>query len=277
MQLKPIFPTTLSVLLVALAALTTPASAQEVSSVRSRFCPVYVRIINSSNPNSPTPIDLYVNGRKVAAAVPFREASGYVPVNAGKLDIRITQAGTSTDLGSRLFNAAPNSAFTIAVTGATAGPVGQSLYNTSPFVIPEDLSVPNPGKFRGRWYRFSETSAVIDFRATLAESGVAQATLPDAMRITVLAPKTAINYPELNAGVYNFNPIGVGSVDPLVNTAFDPPVTVEIPNATVAAGTIFDVIATGNALGVAPNSLLLTTATTRVLPPSASGCTKLSP
>jgi hypothetical protein len=277
MQLKPILPITLSVLMLALGASVAPASAQEVSSVRSRFCPVYVRIINGSNPNSPTPVDLYVNGRKVAASIPFREASGYVPVKAGRLDVRITQAGTSTDLGSRLFNAAPNSAFTIAITGSVAGPVGQSLYNTSPFVIPEDLSLPNPGKFRGRWYRFSETSAVIDFRATIASSGVAQADLPDAMRITVLTPKTAINYPELNAGIYNFNPVGVGAVDPLVNTAFDPPITVEVPNATVSAGTIFDVIATGNALGVAPNSLLLTTATTRVLPPSASGCTKLSP
>jgi hypothetical protein len=277
MQLKPILPITLSGLLVALATSFTPASAQEVSSLKSRFCPVYLRIINGSNPNSPTPIDLYVNGRKVAASIPFREASGYVPVNAGRLYVRITQAGSSTDLGSRLFNAAPNSAFTIAVTGSVAGPVGQSLYNTSPFVIPEDLSLPNPGKFRGRWYRFSETSAVIDFRATLAESGVAQASQPDAMRITVLTPKTAINYPELNAGVYNFNPVGVGSVEPLVNTAFDPPVTIEVPNTTVSAGTIFDVIATGNALGVAPNSLLLTTATTRVLPPSTSGCTKLSP
>jgi Domain of unknown function (DUF4397) len=277
MQLKPILPITLSGLLVALATSFTPASAQEVSSLKSRFCPVYLRIINGSNPNSPTPIDLYVNGRKVAASIPFREASGYVPVNAGRLYVRITQAGSSTDLGSRLFNAAPNSAFTIAVTGSVAGPVGQSLYNTSPFVIPEDLSLPNPGKFRGRWYRFSETSAVIDFRATLAESGVAQASQPDAMRITVLTPKTAINYPELNAGVYNFNPVGVGSVEPLVNTAFDPPVTIEVPNTTVSAGTIFDVIATGNALGVAPNSLLLTTATTRVLLPSTSGCTKLSP
>jgi hypothetical protein len=237
---------------------------------------VQLRIINAANPNSPTPVDLYINNRRVVAGTPFRQASEYISVRAGELDVSIKQAGTTTELGGRVFNAPPNSAYTIAITGPIAGPSGQTLFNNSPFVIPEDLSLPNPGKFRGRWYRLSETNAVIDFRATRAVSGALPESLPDAMRIAVLTPKTSINYPELSAGTYNFNPVGVGSVSPLVNDAFLPPVVVQVLNATVEAGTIFDVIATGNSLGTTPNSLLLTTATTRVLAPSVRGCTRLS-
>jgi len=275
MQLKKLFAGALVALLGFSAAPVMPVLAE--LGLQSRLCPVRVRLINAYNPNSPTPVDLYVNSRRVVTGLPFRAASGYVAVGAGDLDVRIKQSGTSTELGSRFFSAAPNSAFTIGITGAVAGPVGQTLFNTSPFVIPEDLSLPNPGKFRGRWYRFSETNVVIDFRATEAASGVLPEDLPDAMRITELTPKTAINYPELTAGIYNFNPVGVGSVAPLVNTAFNPPITVEVLNVTIPAGTIYDVIATGNGLGIQPNSLFLTTASTRVLPPTVNGCTQLSP
>ncbi len=282
MQINRIFSGTLLAMFAFYGSSLSSLSAQAEDRTGRGFgnqrksCPVNIRIINAASPNSPTSVDLYVNNRRVVANVPFRQVSEYISVNAGELDVSIKQAGTTTELGSRIFIAPPNAAYTIGITGPIPGPTGQTLFNNSPFVIPEDLSIPNPGKFRGRWYRFSETNAVIDFRATKVVSGVLQENLPDAMRITVLTPKTVITYPELDAGVYNFNPVGVGSNSPLVNDASLPPVVVQVLNATVAAGTIFDVIALGNSLGTNPNTLTLTTATTKVLAPNARGCTRLS-
>ncbi|MBD2440159.1 DUF4397 domain-containing protein [Nostoc sp. FACHB-110] len=232
-------------------------------------CPTKLRVINAAVATA-SPVDVIVNGTKVLENVDFRQASEYVNVTPGNIQVVFRQSGTYNTIASRTFTGAPNSAYTVAVTGTLQGPSGQPLFNQSPFVIPEDLTQPNPGKFKGRWYRFSETSAVIDFRISKSSSPNV-----DETRITDLIPKTAIPYPELTAGTYNFNPVLPDQFDPLINNAFNPPITVEVANQQVPAGVIFDVIATGNGLGQAPNSLLLTTASTQTAPPDANGCNQI--
>ncbi|TBR57728.1 hypothetical protein B4U84_17285 [Westiellopsis prolifica IICB1] len=232
-------------------------------------CPTKLRVINAAV-GTASPVDVIVNGQKILQNVGFRQASQYVNVTPGNLQVLFVQSGTLSTIASRTFKGAPNSAYTVAITGTIQGPSGQPLFNQSPFVIPEDLTQPNPGKFKGRWYRFSETNAVIDFRISKSSSPNV-----DETRITDLTPKTAIPYPELTAGTYNFNPVLPDQFDPLINNAFNPPITVEVANQQVPAGVIFDVIATGNALGQAPNSLLLTTASTQTAPPDANGCNRI--
>ncbi|HEY9799835.1 MAG TPA: DUF4397 domain-containing protein, partial [Leptolyngbyaceae cyanobacterium] len=126
-------------------------------------CPTKLRVINAAVATA-SPVDVIVNGRKVLENVNFRQASKYVNVTPGNIQVSFVQSGTSSTIAQRTFTGAPNSAYTVAITGTLQGPSGQPLFNQSPFVIPEDLTQPNPGKFKGRWYRFSETSAVIDFR-----------------------------------------------------------------------------------------------------------------
>ncbi|RAM52267.1 MAG: DUF4397 domain-containing protein [Hapalosiphonaceae cyanobacterium JJU2] len=232
-------------------------------------CPTKLRVINAAV-GTASPVDVIVNGQKILQNVGFRQASQYVNVKPGNLQVLFVQSGTLSTIASRTFTGAPNSAYTVAITGTIQGPSGQPLFNQSPFVIPEDLTQPNPGKFKGRWYRFSETNAVIDFRISKSSSPNV-----DETRITDLIPKTAIPYPELTAGTYNFNPVLPDQFDPLINNAFNPPITVEVANQQVPAGVIFDVIATGNALGQAPNSLLLTTASTQTAPPDDNGCNRI--
>ncbi len=232
-------------------------------------CPTKLRVINAAVGNA-SPVDVIVNGQKILQNVDFRQASKYVNLKPGNIQVLFVQSGTLSTIASRTFTGAPNSAYTVAITGTIQGPSGQPLFNQSPFVIPEDLTQPNPGKFKGRWYRFSETNAVIDFRISKSSSPNV-----DETRITDLIPKTAIPYPELTAGTYNFNPVLPDQFDPLINNAFNPPITVEVANQQVPAGVIFDVIATGNALGQAPNSLLLTTASTQTAPPDDNGCNRI--
>lgn len=234
--------------------------------INSYKCPAKLRVINAAVATA-SPVDVIVNGKKVLQNVDFRQASKYVNVTPGNIKVVFVQSGTSSAIAQRTFTGAPNSAYTVAITGTLQGPSGQPLFNQSPFVIPEDLTQPNPGKFKGRWYRFSETSAVIDFRISKSSSSNV-----DETRITDLTPKTAIPYPELTAGTYNFNPVLPDQFLPLINNAFNPPVIVEVANQQVPEGVIFDVIATGNGLGQAPNSLLLTTASTQTAPPDSNGC-----
>ncbi|KAB8321018.1 DUF4397 domain-containing protein [Tolypothrix campylonemoides VB511288] len=232
-------------------------------------CPVKLRVINAAIETG-SAVDVIINGQKQLENVPFRQASQYVDLPPGSINVNFVQAGTNNQLAYRTFTGAPNGAYTVAITGPIQGPPGQPLFNESPFVIQEDLTQPNPGKFKGRWYRFSETNAVIDFRISKSSSPN-----QDETRLTDLIPKTAIAYPELTAGRYNFNPVLPDQFDPLVNDAFNPPIQVEVVNQDVPAGVIFDVIATGNPLGQGPNSLTLTTASTQVAPPDANGCNQI--
>ncbi|MBD2456767.1 DUF4397 domain-containing protein [Nostoc sp. FACHB-87] len=251
------------------------SSTQSISLLDSLLnpykCPTKLRVINAAV-GTASPVDVIVNGKKVLEDVDFRQASKYVNVTPGNLHVLFVRSDNFSTIASRTFTGAPNSAYTVAITGTLPGPSGQPLFNQSPFVIPEDLTQPNPGKFKGRWYRFSETSAVIDFRISKSSSPTV-----DETRITDLIPKTAIAYPELTAGTYNFNPVLPDQFAPLINNAFNPPIAVEVANQAVPAGVIFDVIATGNALGQTPNSLTLTTASTQVAPPDANGCTQIVP
>jgi Domain of unknown function (DUF4397) len=241
-----------------------PVAAQSLS------CPVNLRIINAAVEKA-APVDVAVNGRRVLTNVRFRNASKYVNVRPGAIRVEFFRAGTQEKLAERVFSAAPNGAYSVAITGPVEGPEGEPLFNKSPFVIQEDLTPTNPGKFKGKWYRFSETTAVVDLRISKPDTPEV-----DETRLTDTIPKTAVAYPELTAGKYNFNPVLPKKSEPLINNAFTPPQRVEVSNQDIPAGAIFDVIATGNALGKGPNSLTLTTAVTRTTMPSKDGCTKIA-
>ena len=252
-------------------AAAKPAGAISTVATQVASCPALVRTINAANPDDPSAVDISINGKQVFSNVPFSQASRYVSVSPGQLYIQIMKAGTKTLVDERRFAAAANTAYSVAVTGSLPGPPGQLLFNKSPFVIPEDLSPPSPGKFKGRWYKLSEMKAVIDLRiAKLDTPNISQARLVDVI------PKTAVVYPELKAGTYNFNTALPNKSDPIINTAYNPPIRVEIAKAKIPAGTIFDIFAIGNDLGKkGRNSLKLSAASYKTLPPTATGCMRV--
>lgn len=244
----------------------TPTLIAKVAS-----CPVLVRLINAASPDKPSAVDVSVNGKKVISNVPFSQASRYVSVSPGMLRVQILQAGTMKMVGTRTFAAAPNSAYSVAVTGPLPGPRGKKLlFDKSPFVISENLSPPKPGKFKGRWYNLSETKEATDLRIT--NSGAPNV---DAARLVKLLPKTTVDYPELQAGTYNFNPLLPNKPETLINSAYKPPIRVEIAKAKASTGTIFDVFAIGNSLGKGLNSLKLSAASYKTLPRTAAGCVRV--
>ncbi len=226
-------------------------------------CPVLMRVINAANPDHPWAVDVSVNGLKVLSNVPFGSASRYVSVSPGNLRVRITKAGTRKLIDSRTFAGAPNNAYSVALTGSLQGPPGKLLFNKSPFVILEDVSPPSPGKFKGRSYILSQTKSVIDLRIIKSDAPDV-----DRARLVDISSKTWVNYPEMDAGTYNFNPSVQNNSDHLVNSADNPHIGGEIAKVKIPAGTIFDVFAIGNP----HNSLKLSAASYKTLPPTASAC-----
>jgi len=255
-------------------AATTPKvqKAKTTSSPKrsTNACPALVRAINAANPNTPSSVDIIINAQKAIANVPFTQASRYVSVPSGLLFVQIVKAGTKKIVAQRTFTATPNGAYSIAVTGPLRGQYGQMLFNESPFVIQENLSQPKSGKFKGRFYNLSETKDTTNLR--IVESDTPKVAVVQPVK---LMPKTVVDYPQLDAGSYNFNPLLPNKSEPLINSAYKPPIRVEIAKAKIPAGTIFDVIAVGNRLGKGQNSLKLSAASYKALPSTKAGCMRI--
>lgn len=146
------------------------------------------------------------------------------------------------------------------------GSEGSLITNESPFVFVDDLTPPNPGRWKGTWYRMSETQVVIDFRISRAMNASQEVT-----RLIEKPNRAAYNLGDFPAGQFQFNPVMPNSSEPFFNPALIPPRNVQLSNVEIAGGTLFDVFALGNFLGKSPNSLDLVGVTTRTYL-DARGC-----
>jgi hypothetical protein len=214
-------------------------------------CSGHVRVLNAALPFAST-VDVEVNGRD-GMPLEFRQVSDYVSVPPGETRIVFRSRTDGSVIAERQFVVGANLFYTVAATGPVKGPAGgPTLANETPFVFLDDMTPPNPGRWKGRWYRLSETNVAIDFRAFRPERPEA-----DFFRLKSKPNKASYDFPDSPAGVFSFRPALIGSRDPLVNEAFTPPVTVEVAELEVPEGSQVSVFATGNALGVAPHSLLV--------------------
>jgi hypothetical protein len=84
-------------------------------------CPAKLRVINAAVATA-SPVDIIVNGKKVLQNVNFRQASKYVNVTPGNIQVLFVQSGTGSTIASRTFTGAANSGYTVAITGTLQGP-----------------------------------------------------------------------------------------------------------------------------------------------------------
>jgi hypothetical protein len=196
-----------------------------------------------------------MEGERIFSA-PFCGASDYWAFYPPSHSVNFTFLNSANaTIATRIFTVQPGAAYTLGVTGALPGPSGQLLYNTSPLVIMEDIRIPNPGNFRGSWYRWSETDLVIDFRAYQGGLNSVNQTA-DYMRMRANNPKTVIPYTEMIFGTYSFHPVTLNSTEILVNNNYDPPQSVGIFGQVYNQQAIYDFLACGNSLlSTKPNTL----------------------
>ena len=211
-------------------------------------------------------ISVVVNGVQTDA-LQFREIGKYLSVESGKKHVQFFSTITGELIGEKTFVAGSGMAYTILVAGPAKGPEGTLYGNSSPFILVDDITPPNTGRWKGHWYRMSETNVVIDFRISSASDYN-----NEIYRLYAKPNRASYQLPDHVAGTYNFNPVLPGSSEPFFNEALNPPRKVELGNISIGGGQVIDVFALGNFLGKGPNSLDLTYQIYTPVISTESGC-----
>lgn len=248
---------------------TVFVSARAVEAKDGGHCPSHVRFIHGEMFRD-QPVDVFVDGKKVVEKLQFRGVTDYLEIDDGPAEIKFVDSVSGKTLESKALILGSNLGYTVALAGPTPGPDGNQFKNTNPFVFIDDITpVTNIKRWKGTWYRLSETNAVIDLRVSKGDGSDFEV-----LRLKNKENKASYNLGDNPAGVYQFHPVLIGSSQPLLNEALDPPAVVKIAPSKIAPGFNFDVIALGNGLGKGPNSLQLTSKTYRSeLTPA--GCLRL--
>lgn len=234
-------------------------------SSRAAVCATHLRVVHG-HAFEDGPVDVKVNGQYLVRGLSFRSVSDYLSVSHGSKSVQFFKANTKEMIGEKTFPAASGAAYTVVVAGPAAGPRGLLFGNTSPFVFMDDVTPPNPGRWKGHWYRMSETDVVIDFRISDGNDSS-----NELYRLVNKPNRAAYQLGDIPAGFYQFNPVMPGDSQPFFNTALSPARNVELTRQSIAGGEVYDIFALGNFLGRGPNSLDLTSVKYRPVL-DANGC-----
>lgn len=188
--------------------LTLPAAAQSGTA--------RVRVIHAS-PDAPA-VDVFVDGNAALTNVSFYTASDYLELPAGEHEFAIAPAGAGASAAVLTADAtlAAGSAYTVAAVGQLAN-IQAQIYN-------DDLAAPAAGKAHVRVIHASPDAPAV---AVKLADGTAL--------IDSLAFPNASNYLPVDAGTYDIQVTPAGAND----------VVLDLSGTQLTAGTIYDVIATG--------------------------------
>jgi hypothetical protein len=197
------------------------------------LCPSGIRLVNAGVP-SPVSVDLVVNNVALATNIGFRSVTRYFSLSPGSKNVVVRQTSSGNQIATRTFIAVPNVYYTVALTGSITGPVGELLFNASPFVYREVIYPPNPGKFRGTFHRLSETTGLRQLSARSIGNNNNVVT-------PQIQSKTAVYYPELDSGSVSFTLQTLAGAT-ILNSLNNP---VQL-NVTINSGVLFDLFDIGD-------------------------------
>lgn len=223
------------------------------STIALATCPTNIRFIHGQ-PFEDGDVNVTITGKKMKKEMTnlqFRDVSKYVQIKPGSYTVEFKDVASGKILGSKKAVFGPNLGHTVILGGPAQGPTGTMNGNASPFILIDDITpTVNPTRWKGTWYRMSETNVVIDLRIS---DGLNPTN--ELARLSKKENRSTYQMGDFPSGNYQFNPTLVGSSEPFFNPALQPPRLVELANVEIAGGENIDVIALGNFLGKAPNSL----------------------
>ncbi|AHY47809.1 LPXTG cell wall anchor domain [Rubrobacter radiotolerans] len=194
-------------------SLAAPAFAQDGEA--------QVRVAHLS-PDAPN-VDIYVNDEPVGALtnVPYGTVSPYLPLPEGSQNVKVYASGdTSEPVLEADVDLSAGSAYTIAAVGLVGdGSLAAQVYE-------DDLSAPEEGNANLRVVHASPDAGPVDVVPEGGEALVSDLEFPDA------SP-----YASVPAGTYTLN----------VNAAGTDTTAIQVPGATVEAGTVYSAFAIGTA------------------------------
>jgi hypothetical protein len=172
-----------------------------------------VRIAHLS-PDAPA-VDVYVNGSRAVSVAAFKDVTGYLPVTAGSVNIRVTPAGATSPAvidATVSFNAGGN--YTVAATGLLAG--------IQPIVLQDDRGTTSQAKVR--FVHASPDAPAVDIAVT--GGPVLFANVPF---------RQATPYPQVAPATYDLEARPAGSSA----------VALQVPGVALSSGTNYTIFAVG--------------------------------
>lgn len=204
----------MAVLAIAAAPLALAACSDDDESVTAPSAgTAQVRVAHLS-PDAPA-VDVFVNGTRAVAGAAFQDVTGYLPVPAGSVNIRVTPAGTTSPVvidATVSLNNGGN--YTVAATGYLA--------SIQPIVLEDDRGT--TGQAKVRFVHASPDAPAVDIAVT--GGPVIFANVPF---------RQATAYPQVAPSTYDLEARPAGS------TA----VALEVPGVTLRPGTNYTIFAVG--------------------------------
>lgn len=190
-----------------LAMMVAPAFAQGNAKVR---------VVHAS-PDAPA-VDVYVNGNRALANVPFFTASDYLDLPGGSYDIKVTPAGDANTavIDAKGVTIEGGKAYTIAATG--------KLAEIQPTVLVDNLAAPAAGKAHVRVIHASPDAPAVDIKLKGGATLIPGLAFPNAS---------------------DYLPVDAGSYDIVVTPAGTDTVAIDLSGTALEAGKIYDVFAVG--------------------------------
>ena len=204
----------MAVLAIAAAPLALAACSDEEESLTAPSAgTAQVRVAHLS-PDAP-PIDVFVNGTRAVSGAAFQDVTGYLPVPAGSVNIRVTPAGATSPVVIDATLALNNGGnYTVAATGFLAG--------IQPIVLEDDRGT--TGQAKVRFVHASPDAPAVDIAVT--GGPVLFANVPF---------RQATQYPQVAPSTYDLEARPAGS------TA----VALQVPGVTLRSGTNYTIFAVG--------------------------------
>ena len=174
-----------------------------------------------ASPNAPN-VDVRVNNNVALTNVPYPTNSGYLEVNSGSNNIRVSPTATTNyviDATVSLDAGKNYSVFAI-----------DSVTKIKAAVVSDDLTAPASGKVHVRFFHFSANAPAVDIAVTGGPVLFSNRRFNDQA-----TDATSTSFTPLNAGTYNLE----------VRLAGTNTVVLSLPNIALTAGKIYTVFAIG--------------------------------
>ena len=189
-----------------------------------------VMVVHAS-PNGPA-VDVRVNNTVALSGVTYPNNSTYTGVNAGSTNIKVSPAGTTTNVIDANVTLAANTNYSVFAIDSVA--------KIKAAVVTDNLTAPAAGKAHVRFFHFSPNAPAVDIAVMGGPVLFSNRTFNDQSGNTALA-----NFTPVDAATYNLEVILAGT-----NT-----VVLSVPNVPITAGKIYTVFAKGFVTGTGAQAL----------------------
>jgi hypothetical protein len=150
------------------------------------------------SPDAPN-VDVLVDGTAALTNVPFKSASGYLPLPVGARNLKVRGTGTTTNVIDQNATLGDGKFYTVLATGRLA--------TIAPLVLEDNLTNPAAGNIKLRLVHASPTAGNVDIYVTATTADIAT-TNPTLSNVPF---RTASAYLEVPAGTYRVRITPAGS------------------------------------------------------------------